>query len=305
MSVLYQPILTSVGYIKSDDEMSKRFLKEVLGLLETGNKDGKGGSNIQKLINTIIPFPPEKGPLTFDNENFFHFKPEINIDLFKEILQSEEKSRNWQKVFVTNLYLKIVKSFDVKGATPLAGPPLFVFDAQTINPLIPIPYTLAEISAAFGALPDPNPPSLLITNLSAAGILPTNLVPPQKIEISLQDLNPIPGMRNDLLDLVEKISDFPVLLLIEIMKDYVDPAKLFNLAINPLEIIPIAVKKTGAMLEKIFSKFLEENFVPKILVASVLILLKEIVCMVALVVIGGLLGSGNIVKNAAKLIGMH
>jgi hypothetical protein len=305
MSVLYQPILTSVGFVKTDDEMSERFLEEVLSILETGNLDGLGGSYLQKQINSIIPFPPEEGPLTFNDENFFHFKPEINIEIFKEILPEEEKSRNWQKVFISNLYLKIIKSFDVKGATPLAGPPLFIFDAQTINPTIPVLYSLAEITAAFGAISDPNPPSLLITNLNAVGITVTNLVPPKKIEINFQELNPIPGMKNDLLDLVEKISNFPGLLLGELITEYADPTKLFNLIKNPLEIIAIAVKKTGSMLKSIFSNFLEENFVPKILVASVLILLKEIICMVVLVVIGGLLGSGNIVKNVAKLIGMH
>jgi hypothetical protein len=304
MSVLYQPILTSVGYIKSDDEMKERFMGEVLSLLETGNLDGLGGSYLQKLINSIVPFPPQGGPMTLDDENFFHFKPEINIDLFKEILPDEKKSGNWQKVFVSNLYLKTIKAFDVKGATPLAAPPLFVFDAPTINPIIPIPYSLAEISTAFAALPDPTPPALLVANLSAAGIIPTQLIPPQKIEINLLELNPIPGMKNDLLDLVEKIVNFPGLLLGELISEYVDPIKLFQLAINPLEIIPLAVEKTGSMLKSIFSNFLEENFIPKILVASVLILLKEIICMVVLVVIGGLLGSGNIVKNVAKLIGM-
>lgn len=302
MANLYGGILTGVGLIEGGNLTEKArtsYVNEVIALLATGNAEGKGGSPTTKIFNSLIPLPPVPGPrianiTTLQIEPLFWFGPDPIAAVMATLLRDKNATPIWNAIFPDLLYAKTAVALDTKGGTPLFP----IFDVSAMFPDIEgFPIPLPDLALKLGKLPPILLADLLLTLTPALPSLPIPPIPPSLPNFlpNIPDLNlELPGLPplalpNLLLgliklpfDLLIKLALPPNLsLVIDLLSLKFDA--VFNLAFDIM----------WALLEPLML------IVPKVIIASVLIYLKDIVAMVITVIVGLIIGAGG---AATKLV---
>lgn len=303
----YGPILTTAGLLsggKLTQKARDRYIDEVIALLITGNEDGKGGAPTTQIFSSIVPLPPVAGPkvanvTTLSTEHVFWFGPDPVAALLATRLKDRSKTEFWHKIFPDLLYEKTAVALDVGGTTPLFP----VFDVSGAFGIdLPLPFKLPELALELSL----TPPELGI-KLSDLGIKlkpPSLPVPPIPPKLDFPDLS-IPGVAfPGLPSLV-----LPQLLLGLIKMPFDIIAKLvlppdLGLVTNLPKLPKIVLDLAFDILFGLLTDLGLLLIVPKVMMASILIYVKNIVAMVCVDIVGLLVGAGNISKSAAVLTGL-
>ena len=303
----YGPILTGVGFLKGgklSDDARHKYVVEVTTLLATGNADGKGGSPSTKLFNSLFPLPPIGGP-TFPNpttlqlEPLFWFGPDPMAAIMVDTMSDPKKTPIWNAIFPDLLLTSVASALDANGSTPLFP----LFDVSVAFPDITgFPVPLPDLAIMTKYLPAPR----LLLKLADLGI---QLAPPKPplppIPPSLPNFLPpplpglsLPPLKIDLPDLLLSLLKMPF----DLLKSLVLPPKLdlvLDLPGLPKKVLKLALD----LLIGILAPFLQ--VLPKVMIASLIIWLKDVVSMVCVDVVGMLVGAGGVMtKEVAALTGL-
>ncbi len=297
----YGKILTGVGLIdggKLTEAARTTYVNEVIGLLTTGNADGKGGMPTTKIFSSLLPLPPIAGPTIFNvttlqPEPLFWFGPDPLAAMMATLLTDKQKTPIWNAIFPDLLYAKTAAALDANGSTPLFP----LFDVSIAFPdLEGFPIAIPDLAVQANIMP---PPKLLI-KLADLGLslsppsLPIPPIPPPfppfmpimpelslpgLPSLALQDL--MIGLIKMPFDLLVKLAIPDVGLILDLLSLKLDG--IFNLAFD------IVLKLLEPLVQ----------IVPKILIASILIYLKNVVAMVATDIVGLIIGANGV---ATKLV---
>lgn len=321
----YDKILTSVGLLeggKISQSSRDAFIDDVIGLLITGNANGKGGGPRVKIFNTLFPLPPSPGPSIFDSsgnvESLFWFEPDPSVPLSKEILLNKDSI--WQKIFVDFLYEKTARVLDIPGATPI----LPVFDitagvpgkieikpgtslSDIITLAIPTPDKLIELLA-----PTPPDPIGLLAKLADLGLkpaVPTPPIPPLPTSLLSDIAAQVPGLSvNDLppitlQKLIMGLIKLPVTILGDVFGQIMNPQIASKIPNLPMIIMDLIMTGVLGLLSSL--GLTSGNTLPKLLIASLLVYVKNVIGMVCVDLIGLVLGAGGVLtKSIAGLTGL-
>jgi len=304
----YDKVLTSAGVLE-DGKVAKpsrdKFVAEVLALLVTGNSVGHGGSSSTKVFSSIVPLPPIAGPpivnvTTLHKESLFWFDPDPFAALMSEQLLDKEKSMMWHTVFVDTLFGGTATALDMAGSTPLFP----IFDVSGPFGIdLDLPFTPPELAAKL-KMPVPK----LMLKLADLKIeLKPPSIPLPAIPPKLPDLlpPPIPGIVMPalppliLIDMVVGLLKLPF----DLLKKLVLPPALgliLDLPGLPKKVLSLALDLLIDLLTALGMLLT----VPRLLMASLMIWLKNVVAMVCTDIVGLIVGSGNISKSVAKLTGL-
>ena len=271
-----------------------KYVSEVLGLLATGNHDGKGG--LEKGLFGIAPLPPVPGPpipnvTTLSVENLFWFDPDPLATLMATLLVDEEKTPIWNAIFPDLIYGQTAVALDANGNTPLFP----LFDVSVAFPdLKGFPIALPDLAIKANILPPP----MLLLKLADLGIqlgipsIPIPPIPPSlpipKLDLVLPLLKLDIGLFNLVLGLIKLPFDLllklvlppDIGLILDLIQFKFDA--IFKLAFD------IVIKLLAPLIP----------IVPKLLIASILIYLKNVVAMVAVDIVGMVIGAGGAITNA-------
>lgn len=301
----YGPILTGIGMLqdgKLSDAGKQAYVGDVLALLTGGNDKGMGNplcSPGLQAFTKLVPLPPIPGPnivnvTTLQAEPLFWFKPDPVAALMSTLLVDKTKTPIWNAIFPDGILTTTAEALDLTGNTPLF--PIFDFTVAFPSLKIP-PFPLALPDLAVNV--NLTPPQLLL-KLASLGI-----------ELKLPSLPSIPtlslpnfGFPPDLAlkaavtipQLVLGLIALPFKLIIKLLLPpdinlvlkmiSLDISAVFNIALDLL--IQLLVDLDLLLVA------------PKLLIASLLIYLKDIVAMVCVDLAGQLVGSGGAIT---KLIG--
>lgn len=303
----YGPILTGVGFLqggKLTPEARRKYVEEVTTLLATGNADGKGGSPSTKIFNSLFPLPPIGGP-TFPNpttlqpEPLFWFGPDPLAATMVDTMADPQKTPIWNAIFPDLLLTNVASALDAQGSTPLFP----LFDVTVAFPDVKgFPIALPDLAIEANILPAPK----LLIKLADLGI---KLAPPQiplpPIPPSLPDFLPpappgisLPPLKIDLPDLLLSLLKMPFDLLVSLVL----PPKL-DLVLDLPNLPKVVLKLALDLLINILAPFMQ--ILPKVMIASLIIWLKDIVSMVCVDIVGMLVGAGGVMsKQIATLTGL-
>lgn len=297
----YGPILTGVGLLdggKLTDAARSRYVDEVLGLLVTGNADGKGGLPSTKVFSSLIALPPVPGPSIFNvttlqSEPLFWFGPDPLAATMALLMKDKAKTPIWNSIFPDLLYASTAQALDANGATPLFP----LFDVSVAFPdLKGFPVSLPDLAIQAGIVPLPK----LLLKLADLGIsLSPPSIPLPPIPPSLPNFLPsVPGLT---------IPGLPALALPDLLLGLIKlPFDLLLKLVLPPDIgliMDLIQFKFDAVFKLAFDivvKLLEPliPIVPKIIIASILIYLKDIVAMVITDIVGLIVGAGGALTKA-------
>ena len=291
---LYDPILTGVGLLQNGaltPTARKTYVSEVLALLATGNDKGQGGSPTTQIFNHLVPLPPAPGPTVFNvttlqSEPLFWFGPDPFAALMSSQLSDPNNNPIWQAIFPDLIYGKTAVALDLPGHTPL----LPVFDPTFLG--IPFPPTLPDLAVKL-KIPGLTLPQL-IAKLSLSVSLPKVPLPPIPPKLPNIAL-PIPP--HILLDFCIGLIKLPFTLLLKLL---LPP----SLSLVP---IPSFSAIMNLAFEIVVQLMIDLNLMlitPKLLVASILIYLKDVVAMVATVLVGSIVGTGGLATAVATMTGL-
>jgi hypothetical protein len=305
MGNLYGPILTGVGLLEGGKLTKKAkasYVAEVLGLLATGNDKGHGGTPQTRIFNSLVPLPPIPGPVipnvtTLESEPLFWFKPDPVAALLATQLIDPAKTPIWNAIFPDLIYEKTAVALDLPGQTPLFP----IFDVSAPFGIdVPLPFVLPDLAAKLNL----TPPQLVLklADLKIALSIPQIPLPPIPPKLPDAALKlPIPPLV--LLDFCIGLIKLPFTLLLKLLlpPDLSIVLKLIALDFGAvlklaLDIVIQLLVDLGLLL-----------IVPKVLVASILIYVKDIVAMVCVDIVGSLVGAGGtltkLVATGTGLIG--
>lgn len=308
MSNPYGPILTGVGLISGGrltDAARTRYVEEVIALLVTGNRNGRGGSPTTQLFSSLVPLPPTSGPEIFNvttlkSEKLFWFDPDPFAALIAAVLLDKSASPVWNALFPDLLYGKTAVALDANGSTPLFP----IFDVSVAFPNIKaFPLTLPELSIQANITPLPK----LLLKLSELGIqlsLPSLPIPPIPPALPTFGLPALPGLTLPGLpdifipELFLGLIKLPFDILIKLIAPP-DLGLVLDLPGLPKLVLKIAMEIVIDLLQPLIP------IVPKLLIASILIYVKDVVAMVCTDLVGMLVGAGGtLTKTMAGLTGL-
>lgn len=304
----YGGILTGVGLIKNgklSKEARTKYVTEVLALLATGNGNGKGGSPSTKIFNSLVPLPPIPGPVipnvtTLSAEPLFWFDPDPLATLMASTLVDEKACPTWNLMFPDTLYTKTAEALDAKGSTPLF--PILDYSAA-FDIDLPFPITPPELQLKL-ATKFPTVPQLMI-GIADLGI---------ELKMPSIPLPPIPTFPDFSLGFdyglgLKAAISLPEFLLgliklpFDLLLSLVLPPKL-GLVLDLIQfkfdaVIKLALDIVVKLLQPLIP------IVPKLLIASILIYLKNILAMVIVDIVGMIVGAGGtLTKSVAKVTGL-
>jgi hypothetical protein len=302
------------------DAARNKFVVDVASMLTLGNEDGLTLQKTSPLW--VIPTPPIPGPplvidiLKPEPEFLFWFKPQPFALLSIPMLSDKEK--DYQKLIIDTLYAPLVKMLNLNGKTslgPIIDPSIVVDLSKFPNLMIPdLPKLMADIfiqvtaanipSTAVAAklklwddfgigdpkvldlidlllkVPDLSPPGFSIPSIPIPPV--PNLGPPSFI---LPDL--ILGILTIPLDLIGQLMGL-------ITAPDIDPIALLKKILQLIiDIILSLLEKLGMLVG-----------LPKLLSATIAVIIKNLAGMLLCDVVGSLLGTGVIVKVVAGLTGV-
>lgn len=310
------PILgpLGVGMVGNDGKLTKAaresFVSQVILLLEGGNSSGKG-PKISSILG--IPFPPIPGPKIVDPDrlllrpndpigDLFWFDPSPIAAAMTPFLVDNEK--DYQKIIVSNLYEPLVNMLNVPGnvvAPPLFDPTCF-FEVN-----VDVKEFLTDLNITIGP---PTTPALQLNFAKKYGLdvdavakfvldFPKILGAPP-----IPPTIPVPPVPNfDFIifpDLFLSILSIPL----EILK----PDFVISLITVPIpDPGEISAKIVGIVFDLVL-KALEKigllTILPKLLSATITIIVQNLVSMLVCDIIGTVLGTGQVVKTAGTFLGL-
>jgi hypothetical protein len=303
-------ILTGVGLIKNGKltpEAKKTFVLDVIALLTTGNHDGK--SPALAPFCELVPIVPAPGPqfanpTTLSMEQMFWFDPDPLAALMSTILLDSTKCPMYYQIIVDLLYGSTMEALDLNGATPLA--PIFdVTCAFDLDPPVPFPFPLPDLAIKTGILP---PPKLLL-KLTDLGIIPPTIplppippIPPSLPDFSL-GLAP-PGLAIDAAITIPELLLGLIKLPFDLIIKLIAPPDL-GLILNLIAFDFSAVFKLMIDLLLQIPPFPFVPILPKMLIASILVYLKNVMAAVVVDIVGMIIGAnGAITKALATATGL-
>lgn len=299
----------------------EKFTIDVLSLLAGGNEEGVGLQKTSPLF--VLPCPPIPGPdlvLSLVNpepEPLFWFKPEPLAFLSTPIIIDPEKA--YQKLIVDTLYEPLVKMMNLDGKPGTLGPiidPTIAIDLSKFpNISIPdLPGIMAEIFVLTAAA---NIPSTAIAAklklFDTFGIgdpIVLQLIPlltkvpdlsPPSFSIPSIPLPPVPnlGIPSFVLpDLILGLLTIPLKLIGQLMGLITSPG------FDPLELIIKIIKLIIDLILALLQALGLLAGLPKLLSATISVIIKNMAGMLLCDVVGSLLGTGAIVKIVASLVGL-
>jgi len=299
----YGPILTGIGMLDSGKLTpagKAGYVADVLGLIAKGNAKGACSgcsAGTQLFAGLIGGLPPVPGPpivnvTTLAVEPLFWWDPDPVAALMATLLVDDTKTPIWNAIFPDGILATTATGLDLIGNTPLFP----LFDVSLLVPTLNIfPVPLPELAVKLNLLP----PQLLI-KLAGLGIqlklpslpsipvltLPSFGLPP---DLALKAALAIPQLVIGLIELpfkliIKLLLPPDISLVIKLLT--LDISAVFNLALSLL--IELLVSLDLLLIT------------PKLLIASLLIYLKDIVAMVCVDLVGQLVGSGGALT---KIIG--
>lgn len=294
-----------VGVLGADEKLTQAardsFTLQVVTLLTSGNKDGKG-AKISSL--TGIPFPPPSGIKLLDVDrllthpedplgDLFWFDPSPFAPLTYDTLRDPEGG--YQKIIVTNLYEPLMKIMNLNGNA--AAPPILDFtgvfpDADLTLPDLPL-------VAAF-LVPPKLPDLKLAFDIDGQLALDIKLGLP-----SIPSLPSIPIPEFDFVifpKLFELLLTLPVVLLPDLLIKFAVPLDL---------LIPDPPKLFGIVLELVFGLVLDIlakvgllAILPKLLVATFIVMIQNAVIALLCMAVSQVIGTGLVVKTIGTALGL-
>jgi hypothetical protein len=304
MTGLYGPILTGVGLLK-DGKLTTAakasYVAEVLGLLATGNDKGMGGTPQTQIFNHLVPLPPISGPVipnvtTLESEPLFWFKPDPIAALMATQLIDPKKTPIWNAIFPDLIYEKTAIALDLPGNTPLFP----IFDVSAAFGVdLPLPFALPDLAAKLNILPLPKL-LLKLADLNIAVSIPTIPLPPLPPKLPAINLS-IPPLI--LLDFCIGLIKLPFTLLLKLLLPPDLGLILKLIALDFSAVLKLALDIVIQLLVDLGLLLI----VPKLLVASILIYVKDVVAMVCTDIVGSIVGAGGsftkLVATGTGLIG--
>lgn len=326
---------------KLSDAARNKFVEDVIDILTLGNVDGLGITNTKSILKIPAPIFPSPGPKIILNpldnpsgESLFWFAPESNVVLSKPFLL--DKNGKYQTLMIDNLYAPLVKMLNIEGSTPLGiinDPTIYidlskldkdVFDIKSPDEIgkkvIPkLGLILGELSAVVATAATGLATSVSITqdkygigggtikDVAAIFVSPPN--PPTSLGFPVPEIpklespNPsISGLevKSDLTKFAEAIFKIPSKIigeslgLVTAIDKLSDPSKLISTIIGLISKIIITILESLGLLTGI----------PKLLLATLMVIVKNLAFMLLCVVIGKLLGTGILVKIFGSLGGL-
>lgn len=316
---LFDPCLgpSGVGVLDQSGKLTQAardsFTAQVVTLLTSGNKDGKG-AKISSILN--IPFPPVAGPKFPDPDrlltnptdllgDLFWFDPSPFAPMTFDLLRDPEGG--YQKNIVDLLYQPVMQAFNQNGKNPL----LF-FDPSGVLPPIVMPNldipSLLEIVIALNT--PPQTPQLLlaiskkldIPEIAEIPIELPKLIPP------LPQLPQLPGLpAYDFVVFPKLVLDMialPALALPALIEKLIveppdfffppDPGKLFELALDAILLPILEILKIAGLLV----------ILPKLLVATFIVIIQNAVAALVPLALSQIIGTGLIVKLSGQALGL-
>lgn len=292
----YDPILTKIGFFydqTGDNKLSASYTDNVISLINNGNREG----------------PPS---LHFDSD-------EKLASLLKKTLYDSNVS--FHQTFIKLFQNKVLQSFDVPGATPLAIPGAPVFDVSSATllglPILPLPPTGAEVPWALAlagllgvvGIDPASTLAALVIRLNAGGVItPSFPITPQRPQYvlssfkGLEFLNDrekvVPGFSLD--RLLSDLIQLPFVVFSSLFVpslEYVNNHSLIHTQINQALFSNVATSPSFVLL-------LQQRVVPTTLIASIVTWIKNVSAVMTTVMIGLIVGAGDVAKNVATLTGI-
>jgi len=298
----YGRILTGAGLLndgKLTEAARARYVAEVLGLLATGNGNGRGGLPTTRVFSSLVPLPPIPGPsivnvTTLASEPLFWFEPDPLATLMSTTILDRSRSPIWNAIFPDLLYASTAAALDASGATPLFP----IFDASVAFPEVQnFPVTLPDLAIKAQLTPVP----ILLLKLAKLGI---------KVQAPSLPLPPLPPDLPDFLALMLpeiQVPGLPKLALIDLIVGLIKlPFSIIAKLVAPPD-LGVVLDLTKLKFDAVFKLGLDIvvdllapliPIVPKLLIASVLIYLKNVVAMVCVDVVGLVVGAEGVVTKA-------
>lgn len=295
------PILTHAGVLdasgKLTDSAHGAFVAQVLALLTMGNVGGKG-LFLAKAIDTA--FPPTGGPTmpapSLNNptlkEQILWFGPDPTVALSAPYLM--DRNGIWSKLFVDGFYAGVLKALNLNGSyvPPVFDPTIYGIDFD-----FDLKVDLPSLAIKIPEIITPKLPDLLLKlGIPKLEIPELPAIPPLIPLPPIPTPPPIPGLDprfNVSLVLPEFFLQIalgiPPLIIPSIPLSIPDLFPLIPLIDLFLDIL---IKLNIALVS------------PKLLVATMLVMLQNISIAIACDVVGLLLGSGSIVKAVATFGGL-
>jgi hypothetical protein len=301
---------TGVGVLDARGNLTQAardaFTAQVILLLTSGNADGKG-AKISSLLN--IPFPPPSGVkvldpdrlLTHPNDplgDLFWFDPSPFAALTFDTLRDPEGG--YQQNIVTNLYQPLMKAMNLKGNA--VAPPILDYSGF-LPPDIAVKLTLADLPKI--ALAVPNVPALKALGIDL-GDIPTfvaNLAAVVPVpSIPSIPTPPIPDFDFVIFpDLFIGLMQLPFLLLPDLIAKFSPPDLLVP---SPPELFNLILGLFFGLLLDLLKKVGLLAILPKLLVATFIVILQNAVAAMAPLVISQVIGTGLVVKTVGQALGL-
>ncbi len=310
---------TGVGLLDSDNNLTQdardAFTLQVIALLTSGNNDGMG-AKISSLLG--IPFPPPAGVKVLDPDrllthpldplgDLFWFDPSPFAALTFDTLRDAEGG--YQKQIVSNLYQPLMRAMNMAGNAAIA--PILDYSGL-LPPDIAVNVTIPKLPDIFAALSLPNPPAVqaalkklididppdvlsLVANLAALVPPPAPAIPeipsPPPLDF---DFLVFPGLFTGLIELPFKLLPELVAKLSSPSILVPSPPELFNLVLGPFFDLLLELLKGLGLLA----------ILPKLLVATFIVILQNAVCAMVPLIVSQIIGTGIVVKFLGQALGL-
>jgi len=299
-----------VGALGDDDVLTPdardSFTLQVVALLASGNKDGMG-AKISSLIG--IPFPPPAGVKLFDPDrlltnptdplgDLFWFDPSPFAPLTYDTLR--DPKGGYQKIIVDNLYAPLMKAMNIPGNA--AAPPVLDYTGF-LPPDIAIDLKLSDLPKILALIP--TPPALKIAydidpsiTVEIVGLIPPLPTPPS--------LPAIPVPEFDFLvfpALFELLLTLPITLLPDLVVQFTAKAPQL-LVPDPPGLFELVLKIVFPLVLDILAKVGLLVILPKLLVATFIVMIQNAVIALLCMVVSQIIGTGLVVKTIGSALGL-
>ncbi len=301
-----------------------RFVADVISLIKSGNANGLGlaRSSSPKLS---IPIMPSSGPRisapkisdSKDMDALFHFSPDATADLSIKYIRQEDGP--YHKLIIDQVYLPLIKMFNQAGTPsfPIFDPTIFMnlddprtkrlglLDMPVVHKELTILGNLSPLKIMPGVAAD----SILLAQYGITGGDKNDLIahllamkPPMMPSVSTPSSPSVESPNSATPDLF--LPDFA--------------AKLFKIAQNsiPTAFSMFLVHPTSetanfsTILNSVYGSILSvldpilEFAVPKVLMATLIVIIRNTIMALICFMIGKILGTGRLVKIFADIGGL-
>jgi len=302
---------TGVGVLDTKGNLTPEardaFTTQVILLLTSGNANGKG-AKISSLLN--IPFPPPSGVKLLDPDrlltnpsdplgDLFWFDPSPFAPLIFDTLRDPEGG--YQQNIVTNLYQPLMKAMNLKGNA--IAPPILDYSGF-LPPEISAKLTLPDLPKIALALPG-GPLALKALGLDL-GDIPTFIADLSKV-ISIPSIPSIPSPPTVDFDFIVfpelfiGLVQLPFLLLPDLITKFSPPDLL---APSPPDLFNLILGLFFGLLLDLLKKVGLLAILPKLLVATFIVILQNAVAAMAPLIISQVIGTGLVVKTVGQALGL-